>query len=512
MSNNAVCEFPINGAEKNQMPAVNIQVCLNQQPQQSMTLSPAALDDALSTSGSSSSQRSLPNLFLPKQGSEEFQRYEEILRGMKKLNTISDIPYHIKSKVQDALDKKKHNGKDWREVASRLKLENSFIEQLLAEEPAPKSPCKEVFEEGSNKKVEELLKALFKMERHDVLNIFHSDIEQSEETTCDDRRQKYQTSKFPSQETTPVSGSSSTSEFPGPSTPRSPTKGGPISPSQNLKKEDSFDSGRGNGGRFRSESNPQQHTDVKDDYTTKVDFHTEESKKFWQSIPPKPDSTRKEWKQFETTLKKSFPQRNIQSQLLRFMCYVLKIDNYDERHNKYINDQDFANMVAWFGPLTAGANGCLNKIDKLIKDSVTYKNNTGAHSFFAGYMTKDEADRAVTAQEKGTFLIRFSATYANEGSFIVVLKTDSGAEHHKIEGNPSNGTLTFDGKTYNDLTLLYKKRLCRGGVSTDKRTSCTITCPDLPLNTMFKSYSSGPQIQPSVGRGRGRGRGQDPSS
>jgi hypothetical protein len=51
-------------------------------------------------------------------------------------------------------------------------------------------------------------------------------------------------------------------------------------------------------------------------------------------------------------------------------------------------------------------------------------------SFFAGYMTKEEADRLIGNEEKvGTHLIRFSSTYAQDGSFVVCLKTNSGAEH-----------------------------------------------------------------------------------
>jgi hypothetical protein len=45
-------------------------------------------------------------------------------------------------------------------------------------------------------------------------------------------------------------------------------------------------------------------------------------------------------------------------------------------------------------------------------------------------MTTDEADRLIGNEEKvGTFLIRFSSTYAQSGSFVVCLKTNTGAEH-----------------------------------------------------------------------------------
>lgn len=48
-------------------------------------------------------------------------------------------------------------------------------------------------------------------------------------------------------------------------------------------------------------------------------------------------------------------------------------------------------------------------------------------------MSKDEADKRITASEVGTFLIRFSASHAHKGAFIVVLKTPNGAEHHQVK-------------------------------------------------------------------------------
>ena len=49
-------------------------------------------------------------------------------------------------------------------------------------------------------------------------------------------------------------------------------------------------------------------------------------------------------------------------------------------------------------------------------------------------MTKEEADELIVGTDKvGTFLIRFSSTYADSGSFVVCLKTDSGSEHVLLE-------------------------------------------------------------------------------
>ena len=34
----------------------------------------------------------------------------------------------------------------------------------------------------------------------------------------------------------------------------------------------------------------------------------------------------------------------------------------EERHNKYVHDYDFANLVAWFGPVKTGTDGLFHKV------------------------------------------------------------------------------------------------------------------------------------------------------
>ncbi|XP_046859201.1 uncharacterized protein LOC124452658 isoform X2 [Xenia sp. Carnegie-2017] len=235
-----------------------------------------------------------------------------------------------------------------------------------------------------------------------------------------------------------------------------------------------------------------------------VDFHSEESREFWNKIRPQSQSKLKEWRKMRALLERDFAKECAQSQVLRFICYVLKIYPFEERDKKYVHDQDFANLVAWFGPVKSGKDGLFAKIKKLAKESITYKEN-GPHSFFAGYMTEDKADEIINKQtEVGTFLIRFSSTNARTGSFVVCLKTKCNTEHIELQGNPKSRKVSFNGREYDDIVLLWKRYLSKEGVSQDGRTSCSIVCPDLPLNAMFKAYGAGPVA--SV-RGRGRGRG-----
>ncbi|XP_046859205.1 uncharacterized protein LOC124452660 isoform X2 [Xenia sp. Carnegie-2017] len=111
---------------------------------------------------------------------------------------------------------------------------------------------------------------------------------------------------------------------------------------------------------------------------------------------------------------------------------------FTERDKKYVHDQDFANLIAWFGPVKSGEDGLFAKIAKLAKGSITPKENR-PHSFFAGYMSKDKADEIINKQtEVGTFLIRFSSTNAKTGSFVVCLKTDGNTEHIELQDIPGD--------------------------------------------------------------------------
>ncbi|CAB3981132.1 Hypothetical predicted protein [Paramuricea clavata] len=348
-----------------------------------------------------------PTLFLPRQGSVEHSRFEEILKRTKNYETISKVPYHIQEEVQDSLNVTNKSQDDWRGVAARMGVKAITIEKIARD--FKENPTHKLFQELSSKKTTEFLQVLYQMDLQDVLNIFYDNM-------CITK------------------------------------------PAKHLKPT--------------------------------VNFHSTYSTNFWHKIPP---PTRKEWKQVEEVLKRDFRKQSMQSQVMRFICYVLKIEPYEERHNKYVHEQDFANLVAWFGPVKDGKDGLFEKIAQLIKDSIMYKGNSGPHSFFAGYMTKDEADRLIGNEEKvGTFLIRFSLTYAQSGCFIVCLKTNTGVEHVLLEGNPATGKISYDGKDYDDLVTLYRRALCKGGVSQDRRTSCTTICPNLPLNAMFKPCDAGP--------------------
>ncbi|XP_028402862.1 uncharacterized protein LOC114525659 [Dendronephthya gigantea] len=473
--------------------------------------SPPALDESHET------VRRPPLLTIPRQGSVDFTRYEDILKQTKRYNTISDIPYHIISEVHDLLNIKKENRMDWRNVASRMGVKPTIIEKFEKEignqeDENHKGPSQRLFKEISDQKITKLLQVLYQMNRHDVLNVFHDDMcEQS--STALERRENFKKYKNPSQETTPVSGSSTSEFMPSPCTPKSPYKdaGTPSSAERP-------DSGVGSlrsppfEKREKSGSFAKQHTDdnLAPRVQSSISFHTSESDHFWRSIPPIPKATTKEWRKFEELLKKEFKEESQKSQIMRFICYVLKIEPYEERHNKYVHDRDFANLVAWFGPIKTGNDGLFYKIADLMKKSTTYKTNTGPHSFFAGYMTKEDADQLIGNAEKvGTYLIRFSSTYADTGSFVVCLKSDTGPEHVLLQGNPETGKISYDGKDYDDLVQLWRRGLCMGKVSQDRKTSCTTICPNLPLNAMFKPYGAGPSQSQPAGRGRGRGRGQE---
>ena len=56
-------------------------------------------------------------------------------------------------------------------------------------------------------------------------------------------------------------------------------------------------------------------------------------------------------------------------------------------------------------------------------------------SWFAGYMSMEETEQRLRDQEPGRFLIRFSESKADDGFFVLAVKTRTGVETFQIEVN-----------------------------------------------------------------------------
>ncbi|XP_071114358.1 uncharacterized protein [Haliotis cracherodii] len=141
-------------------------------------------------------------------------------------------------------------------------------------------------------------------------------------------------------------------------------------------------------------------------------------------------------------------------------------------------------------------------MDRLVANSFRKnpKRSTKKLCWFAGEMSRDEAERKLDGKVPGTFMIRMSATYREEGSFVLSLvMADETIEHFFIEGHPSQAVqsnpfslcLTFQGHTFSGLPDLVNEYLVRTDISdgdTDNGTRCQRVCSDLPYSKILSSY------------------------
>ncbi|XP_066293534.1 uncharacterized protein [Branchiostoma lanceolatum] len=235
------------------------------------------------------------------------------------------------------------------------------------------------------------------------------------------------------------------------------------------------------------------------------EFFCEESKQFWYAVKGS-SAEFKIYFHFVTAMKNAFPNDPLATQLknnkvLKLIKYVFGIKG-DKRDEVQVGK--FVLLLGWFGPFKADAQGhciCLAQIQSLIDGSTTRVGNR-LDSWFAGFLSQDEANRRLKGQKRSTFLVRFSESLRDEGGFSVGLSVGEDQEpvHFNIKGNPTAAAATgpFDAclefvpdnepaKTYPDLATLVNKRLMSGNpVYGD--VFCVRPCQDLPLNVTFTGY------------------------
>ena len=121
-------------------------------------------------------------------------------------------------------------------------------------------------------------------------------------------------------------------------------------------------------------------------------------------------------------------------------------------------------------------------------------------SWFAGIMDQDDAARVLEYQQTGSFLIRFSTSFAKEGWFALAVKTEeAGVMHVQIEQRREGARRLFnvcghEETTFEklwDLVNHYElNRLVLGDHEDNEEVVVYLAspCPGLPLNDICKGY------------------------
>ena len=120
------------------------------------------------------------------------------------------------------------------------------------------------------------------------------------------------------------------------------------------------------------------------------------------------------------------------------------------------------------------------------------------YSWFAGRMDQDEAERQLENEKPGTFLIRFSTSHAENGWFVLAIKTENaGVVQFQIEQNQSEEGRVFnisqEEREFSSLWDLVEYYEVNQLVDENEelRVYLEYSCPGLPLNAICTGYRKG---------------------
>lgn len=178
------------------------------------------------------------------------------------------------------------------------------------------------------------------------------------------------------------------------------------------------------------------------------------SNEFWSSI--KGGLKEKPWKNFEDAINKEFSDdlKRGGTPLLKFLAYVLNVD-YDKKTSETVHLRHFIRTSKWFGSFIKGSQGCIRKMIDLMEHSVSVGSDGKRSSWFAGYMTEEEAKEKLKNEKGETFLVRFNSSWVAPG--FVLSKKSCGSDavvEFNIEVNQKSGFLEFSDRVFHSLPAL----------------------------------------------------------
>ncbi|XP_067675971.1 uncharacterized protein [Haliotis asinina] len=233
-------------------------------------------------------------------------------------------------------------------------------------------------------------------------------------------------------------------------------------------------------------------------------FLCSDSKDFWYSISS--DSCcERVWTDFQQKLKAKFPQDPVfKGGKARIMPLLKSLLGVNESLAK-VHIKAFLRMIKFIGPFRAEQDRCvvLKQLEDLLEHSFIKdpRNKKQKISWFAGPMSRTDAETKLEGRPSGTFLIRSSETENEEGSFALSLvMADETISHFLIEGHPSEAIhsnpfslmLTFRDERYSSLPHLVNNFLFKEEISEEdgeeNATRCSKVCPGLPYNNIINGY------------------------
>ncbi|XP_052709937.1 uncharacterized protein LOC128184481 [Crassostrea angulata] len=234
---------------------------------------------------------------------------------------------------------------------------------------------------------------------------------------------------------------------------------------------------------------------------------SKETMEFWSEVEtPSQNSTKschsKFWIRFYEKLKEKFPKEDgLNSKQTKFLLKTL-LEVCDDVEG-IVELSRFLKIVRFFGPVkNDGDSGrcCLVKhLHEIMQKSVQKDATTKERlSWFAGEMSRTEADSLLRNQRNCTFLVRMSQSGSDNGDFVVSVVDGEECIHFEIEGNPMesakspdlNCHLRFLGRTYRTLPEVIGDLRTTPLHDEDSGEDiwCRRICPNLPFNNVMTPY------------------------
>lgn len=231
---------------------------------------------------------------------------------------------------------------------------------------------------------------------------------------------------------------------------------------------------------------------------------------FWDEVDMIGGDERKKchskfWIPFLSKLKSAFSDEDGfgSKQVVHLLKTLLGVEGDDDGE---ISLSKLVNVVRYFGPIKKDEeNKCIlvRHLVDIVKRSlvpVLIGKKKVKQSWFAGAMTRDNADEALKDEKDNTYLVRMSLSGSESGNFVVSVKDSHGIHHFEIEGDPAESSksrslnchLAFIGNTYDSLPSVIEdlKYNAIRDEEEDRDVHCTYICPNLPFNSVIAPYKN----------------------
>lgn len=231
---------------------------------------------------------------------------------------------------------------------------------------------------------------------------------------------------------------------------------------------------------------------------------------FWDEVDMIGGDERKKchskfWIPFLSKLKSTFSDEDGfgSKQVVHLLKTLLGVEGDDDGE---ISLSKLVNVVRYFGPIKKDEeNKCIlvRHLVDIVKRSlvpVLIGKKKVKQSWFAGAMTRDNADEALKDEKDNTYLVRMSLSGSDSGNFVVSVKDSHGIHHFEIEGDPAESSksrslnchLAFIGNTYDSLPSVIEdlKYNAIRDEEEDRDVHCTYICPNLPFNSVIAPYKN----------------------